>query len=233
MEQEIKTIESFFLLIDKPVDWTSHDIVAYLRSVLKIKKIGHAGTLDPFATGLLIVAVGRQATKRIDQFKNQDKTYTVEIELGATTETYDLTGNIKKTAGEIIEPTRERILEILEDFIGAQEQIPPMFSAKKIKGKKLYELARKGIEVERKPSEITIHDIKLLEYNYPNLKLEVKCGTGTYIRTLAHDIGQKLKTGAYCKELRRTEIGKYQVEDAQPPKKITSNNYQDFSFLIK
>ncbi|MDP2692373.1 MAG: tRNA pseudouridine(55) synthase TruB [bacterium] len=222
-----------FLLIDKPKDWTSHDVIGYLRGVLKIKKIGHAGTLDPFATGLLIVGVERDATKRLDEFKNLPKKYIATIKLGAVSDTQDSTGNITnlpqpllvKEGGTISPPTKGELEGVLDSFIGPQEQIPPMYSAKKIKGKKLYELARQGIEIERKPNKIEIHDIKLLAYSYPQLKIEVACGTGTYIRTLAYDIGEALRTGAYCDELRRISVGDYSVTDAIEPKKITKDNF--------
>lgn len=222
-----------FLLIDKPEDWTSHDVVGYLRGVTKIKKIGHAGTLDPFATGLLIVAVQRAATKRIDEFKGMQKTYQAEIALGAVSNTQDRTGTIEQTADEAVVKaiTKEQIEDVLQEFVGEQEQLPPMFSAKKIKGKKLYELARKGKEVERKTSTITIHDITLDTLSLPTFTITVTVSTGTYIRTLAHDIGQALGVGAYCKELRRISIGDYSVEDAVGPKEVNKDDWQSRLFM--
>ncbi len=218
---------SGFLLIDKPMDWTSHDVVSYLRKVTGIKKIGHAGTLDPFATGLLIVGIGRSATKRLDEFKEMDKVYEATIQLGATSDTHDVTGKIVPQ-GNISYPDKKKMHDVLASFVGTREQIPPMFSAKKIKGKKLYELARKGIEIERKPVSITIQNISLLKGNQENHEVDIVCtvSTGTYIRTLCHDIGQKLHTGAYCKKLRRTHIGKFQVIDAHPPKNVTTDNWK-------
>ena len=216
---------SGFILIDKPPDWTSHDIVAVLRRITGIKKIGHAGTLDPFATGLLIVGIGRPATKRIDEFKHMPKQYTTTIHLGATSNTQDKTGDITQTPNPLTPPI-ETIQTTINTFLGKQQQIPPMFSAKKVKGKKLYELARKGIEIERQPNDIEIFSIDLLNYTWPKLQIHVACSTGTYIRTLAHDIGQSLGTGAYCEELRRTAIGDYTVENAQPIKSITADNWQ-------
>lgn len=206
-------MEENFLLIDKEATWTSNDVVAYLRGKLKIKKIGHAGTLDPFATGLLIVGVGKESTKRLDEFKNLDKTYETTLQLGEISTTQDPEGTITNTNfdGQI---SLEQVETILKTFLGKQKQIPPMHSAKKINGKRLYELARKGIEVERQANDIEIYNIKLLDYQYPKLKIEVKCSTGTYIRQLAQDIGEKLKCGAYCLELRRTRIGEYSVENA-------------------
>ena len=215
-------MEPNFLLVNKPVDWTSHDVVGFLRSRLKIKKIGHAGTLDPFATGLLIVGVGREATKRLDEFKNMQKEYVATIKLGATSNTNDCTGEIKEILPKIKTPEEKEIKEILQKFLGKQLQTPPMFSAKKINGQKLYDLARKGIEIERKPNEIEIYEIELLEYKYPILKIKVACSTGTYIRTLAHDIGEKLGCGAYCDELVRTRIGEYSLEQAKTPEELST-----------
>lgn len=203
-----------FILIDKPVNWTSHDVVAHLRRKLNVKKIGHAGTLDPFATGLLIVGVGREATKRLDEFKGMPKVYETTIHLGATSETQDKTGKITSIVN-FPTPVRNDIQEVLKQFVGKQFQTPPMYSAKKINGQKLYDLARAGITVERKPVEIEIYEIKFLEYNWPYIKIEVRCSTGTYIRTLAHDIGAKLGVGAYCEELRRLAIGEFRVENAE------------------
>ncbi len=202
-------------------------------------KVGHAGTLDPFATGLLIVGVGREATKRLDEFKNLPKTYVATIHLGATSDTYDRTGTIQSATyphpypppnrgrtqegvnNETIEqfnnlapPTRTVIGSILTSFLGKQLQIPPMFSAKKVNGQRLYKLARQGKIIERKPNEIEIYKIYVVEYVYPLLKIEITCSAGTYIRSLAHDIGEKLKVGAYCEELVRTKIGDYNIHNA-------------------
>lgn len=220
-----------FLLIDKTEDWTSHDVVGYLRGVLGIKKIGHAGTLDPFATGLLIVGIGRGATKKLDSFKNLHKTYEATIALGATSDTQDPTGTI--VPQEIAHrPELSEIKVVLNTFLGKQTQIPPMHSAKKIDGTTLYKLARKGVEIERKPHEIEIFDIALLNYHFPEVTINIECSVGTYIRTLAEDIGTKLDTGAYCKQLRRTRIGTYDIKKATPPKQITADNIQRFLFDI-
>lgn len=202
-----------FLFINKPVGWTSHDVVAHIRTDKKIK-VGHAGTLDPFATGLLIVGVGRDCTKKLDKFKKLPKTYIATIKLGEISDTYDRTGKIFISKKPTNIPDKKIISSILKSFTGKQLQIPPMFSAKKINGKKLYELARKGIEVERQPNEIEIYEINLLDYSWPILKIEVKCSTGTYIRSLANDIGEKLGVGAYCEELERTAIGENYLKNA-------------------
>jgi len=250
-------MQSGFLLVDKPVDWTSHDVVGYIRSfirklglsVIHKLKVGHAGTLDPFATGLLIVGIGREATKRIDEFKNMPKEYVATIRLGAVSDTYDRTGTIQESKKARKQISETDVRTVLKNFVGKQQQVPPMYSAKKVGGKKLYELARKGIEIEREPSEIEIFDIELItppllgeagrgssqteklssDHEPPPtpstreraFTIRVSCSTGTYIRTLAHDIGQKLRTGAYCEELRRTKIGEYRVEDAIQPEDIT------------
>ncbi len=219
-----------FILVDKPVGWTSFDAVNFVRHQLRLAtgnkkiKVGHAGTLDPFATGLLIIAAGRENTKRIDEFKVMPKTYVATIKLGAISDTFDSTGEIITTmfTKDFISPNLEKIQETLIAFVGPQLQLPPMFSAKKIDGKRLYTLARQGITIERQPNKIIIFNIQLLNYNYPDLTIEVTCSTGTYIRTLAYDIGEKLGVGAYCQELRRTSIGIYNVANAQkiiPPLK--------------
>ena len=209
---------SGFLLVNKPSGPTSHDIIDKLRAITGIKKIGHAGTLDPFASGLLIVGVGREATREISQFVKLDKTYKTRLKLGYVSNTYDRDGEIKAKSAKCKTQSNsvklKAIKEVLKHFTGAQEQIPPMFSAKKIKGKKLYELARKGISIKRKPHKIHIFYIKLLKYKWPHTDLEIKCSSGTYIRTLGHDIGKKLGTGAYVEELTRTAIGKFLLKNA-------------------
>ncbi|MFH1286781.1 MAG: tRNA pseudouridine(55) synthase TruB [Candidatus Magasanikbacteria bacterium] len=232
-------MQTGFLLINKPVDWTSHDVIGYLRKVTGIKKIGHAGTLDPFATGLLIVGIGRQATKRLDEFKALPKTYITAMKLNAVSDTYDRTGNIKEQIIRNKQITKKQIKDVLKSFKDKQTQLPPMYSAKKVKGKKLYELARKGIEIERKPHKIEIYKIKLQKFKIGNLpvgkaslKLKIFCSPGTYIRTLVHDIGQKLETGAYCEELERTRIGKYKVKKAIEPTLVTKNNLKKFIFQL-
>ena len=212
-----------FLLVNKPAAWTSFDVVGYIRNdikkahpKLKNVKVGHAGTLDPFATGLLIVGIGREATKRLDEFKNLPKTYEAAIRLGATSTTGDPTGDItEKTASQ--QPNQATVQTVLQSFVGKQLQTPPMHSAKLVGGVRLYKLARQGKEVERKPSEIEILDIKLAEYSYPKLTITVTCSAGTYIRTLAEDIGTKLGTGAYCEALTRTAIGEYRLDQAETP----------------
>lgn len=223
---------SGFLLINKDSGPTSHDVVDKLRRITGIRKIGHAGTLDPFATGVLLMAIGRQATKRIDHFVKKDKTYIATLKLGETTDTYDREGK-KSTTESFNIPEKNKILDVLKTFIGKQEQIPPMFSAKKIGGKKLYDLARKGIKIERKASQINIYKISLINYAWPILNIEVSCSTGTYIRSLAKDIGQELECGAYLEELERTSIENLEIKKAHKINELNKDNWKDFLFEIK
>jgi tRNA pseudouridine55 synthase len=219
-----------FILINKPAGITSHDVVDKLREITKIKKIGHAGILDPFATGLLILGIGREFTKKLSVFQKKDKEYIANLRLGAESDTFDRDGKIVERKVERI-PEREEIEETLKIFLGEIEQIPPAFSAKKIGGKKLYELARKGIKVEPKPQRVKIYEISILEYKFPYLKIKVKCSSGTYIRSLANDIGKKLGCGAYVEELTRTKIGEFSIENAIELLKLNSQNWRNF--LIK
>lgn len=213
-----------FILIDKPVGPTSFGVIARLRRITGIKKIGHAGTLDPFASGLLILAVGREATREISRFVKLDKEYIAEARLGASTNTYDREGKIiGEYAGERIK--KSAIKEALKNFKGEIAQTPPMFSAKKIGGKKLYELARQGIEVERRPNQVKVYEINILKYRWPDLRLRIKCSSGTYIRSLAYDLGQSLGCGAYLEGLRRTAIGRYKVGRAATLAKVTEKNW--------
>jgi tRNA pseudouridine55 synthase len=219
------------LLLDKPLHWTSFDVVNKIRySILKkynIKrfKVGHAGTLDPLATGLLIVCVGK-ATKTINEYQNRSKEYTGTFTLGATTPSYDLETEINATLPtEHI--TEEQIYETAKRFVGVQQQIPPIFSALKKNGKKMYELARKGEKVEMKSREIEIFEFEILSINMPEVKFRVKVSKGTYIRSLAHDFGKALGSGAYLSELRRTKIGNFSIENA-----VTHQNWID-EFIIQ
>ncbi len=180
------------LLIDKPRDWTSSDVVAKLRGVLHEKRIGHSGTLDPMATGLLVVFVGR-ATRAVEYAESDAKRYTARLRLGLVTDTQDTTGTA--LGGDLREVPREELEAVLARFRGEIEQIPPMYSAVKKDGKKLYELARKGVEVERKPRRVTISGLEILSGGGDEYTLRVRCSKGTYIRTLCHDIGQTLGCG--------------------------------------
>ncbi len=219
-----------FLLLNKPPGPTSHDMIDRLRQITKIKKIGHAGTLDPFASGLMLIAVNRLATKQISRFVKLDKRYNAELFLGATSTTFDVEGKIKQTSDRQ-EFSKKEILKIITDFQGKQQQIPPMFSAKKIKGKKLYQLARQGKEINRTPIEIIIYNIKILFFHWPVLRLNIHCSTGTYIRSLANDIGERLGCGAYLTNLKRTAIGPYNLVNAAEISDINEKNWQNLLFI--
>lgn len=206
------------LIIDKPIDWTSHDVVGKLRKILRTKRIGHTGTLDPFATGVLVCMIGKAT--RLAQFLGKDaKEYEAEIAFGFETDTGDQTGR-QKEEGKRQKISVEEIEKVLPEFRGEILQTPPMYSAKKIEGKKLYELARKGIEIEREPIKVKIHELELLdeiqnsELKTQNFTIRVNCSAGTYIRTLAEDIGRKLETGAHLAELRRTRAGNFDLSKA-------------------
>lgn len=205
--------ERNILFIDKPSGITSFDVIRQLRRKLGIRKMGHAGTLDPLATGLLIIAL-EGATKEISQYMNLDKTYEVLIEFGKISDTYDADGNIKDQKSEIKNIEKSELEGALKNFIGEIQQVPPAFSAIRVKGKRAYDLAREGKEVKLEPRHVTIHSIEVLDWSWPLVRLRVRCGKGTYIRSLAHDLGQQLGCGGYVKELRRTAIGPYNVTDA-------------------
>jgi len=200
--------------------------VAYLRRATGVKKIGHAGTLDPFATGLLIIGVGRSATRQLDTFKGLEKTYVATIRLGYTSDTLDSDGVITPASPAGVQSiTQEHIESVLQTLKGTQLQTPPMYSAKKIGGKKLYELARVGKVINRVPVPVSIYDIELLSWSEDTLKIRCIVSAGTYIRVLAADIGEALGTGAYCATLRRTAIGPYSTTDAISPKMIVRENW--------
>lgn len=206
------------ILLDKPAGWTSFDVVAKIRSFYTKKsknkvKVGHAGTLDPFATGLLIILVG-DATKNQDTFMKQDKEYEATLKLGYTSSTGDPEGELTELNCKNI-PQKDEIEAVLKTFVGEISQTPPAHSAIKVDGVRAYKLARAGKEVKIKARQIRIYGIDLLNYEYPNLNLRVHCSSGTYIRSLASDIGSTLKCGAYLTALRRTKIGEYKVDDAK------------------
>ena len=207
------------LLLDKAEGWTSQDCVAKLRGILREKRIGHAGTLDPLATGLLVVLVGR-ATRAAAWAEAEEKEYITAFRPGVVTDTQDITGNVLRSCGVL--PSEEDVRAVLPRFTGEIEQIPPMYSAIKIHGKKLYEIARRGGEVERAPRRITIHSIDYLGQREGDHLLRVRCSKGTYIRTLCHDIGQALGCGGTMAALRRTASGAFRVEDARPIEAITA-----------
>lgn len=207
---EIASRSGAFLLVDKDKDWTSFDVVAKLRNSSGAKKVGHAGTLDPLATGLLILAFGK-ATKSIEKFADLKKKYRAVAKLGAVTKTDDAEApeeNVKSL--DSLNP--ETVTDALKSFVGEIDQIPPMYSAKKVKGRRLYKLARKNETIEREPSRVTVHAIDIIKVNLPVVEFEVECSKGTYVRALARDLGGKLGVGGYLADLRRTAIGEYSVD---------------------
>lgn len=208
------------LLVNKPTDWTSHDVVAKLRKIFATREIGHAGTLDPFATGVLVIAIG-QATKVLEYLQAEDKEYIATVELGISSDTYDRTGVISRNAN-VKAPTQKEIESVLKKFVGDIEQVPPRFSAIKVAGHKSYDRARKGEDFELPAKNVHIEEVEILEYSFPLLKLRVSCGSGTYIRSLAHDIGEKLGTSALLAELERTRVGKFTLDESYTLEDITS-----------
>ncbi|HBB57627.1 MAG TPA: tRNA pseudouridine(55) synthase TruB [Chitinophagaceae bacterium] len=206
------------LLIDKPLGWTSFDVVRKLRHLIRIKKIGHAGTLDPLATGLLIVCTGK-FTKRINEFMAQEKEYTGTITLGAVTPSYDLETE-PTNHQDIGAITLSLIQQSVKQFTGSILQVPPAHSAIKVKGKRVYELARKGESVVLEPRRITISSFEVLRFEEGLVHFKVVCSTGTYIRSLANDLGVALGCGAYLSALRRTRIGSFLVDQAQTPEQF-------------
>lgn len=208
--------EGYVALIDKPYEWTSADVVRKIKFQLrkcghpKIK-IGHAGTLDPLATGVLLVCIGR-ATKSVEALQAEEKEYVAELHLGATTPSGDMEHEVDATyPTEHI--TREMVEEALRSLSGEREQLPPLYSAKKVQGVRAYEFARAGEEIELKKARITIYEMELMEFDMPRIKIRVRCSKGTYIRSLAFEIGEALQSGAYLSSLRRTRSGGYRVED--------------------
>lgn len=197
--------------IYKEKAYTSHDVVARLRGILQQRKIGHTGTLDPDATGVLPVCLGN-ATKLCDMLTDKSKEYQVTFQLGFTTDTQDISGVILSEKEIVV--TEEQVLEVIQSYIGDYDQIPPMYSALKVNGKRLYQLAREGKEVERKSRKITIEDIKDIKIELPKIEMKVSCSKGTYIRTLCYDIGENLGCGATMTELTRTRVGEFQIENA-------------------
>lgn len=200
------------VLIDKQLRKSSFDIVYKVRKATGVKKVGHAGTLDPMATGLVIICTGRK-TKEITQLLTVEKTYTGIISVGRTTPSYDLETFYDSEKGyEGV--TDDLIYKVSKEFLGEQLQVPPMFSAVKKEGKALYHMARKGIEIEREPKKIFISKFEITKIELPNVHFEITCSKGTYIRVIANDFGLKLGCGAYLRELRRTKVGEYNVEDS-------------------
>lgn len=209
--------ENSVLLIDKPAGMTSFGVVARVRRRLsqqlgKKAKVGHTGTLDPFATGLMIIVTGKEC-RNAQQYSKLDKVYEATVRLGQTSTTGDPEGELSDVSAR--EPSVEEVQRALKGFVGEITQRPPQFSAIKIGGRRAYDLARKGEVVEMPERQVTVFSLELLEYTYPDVRIRVHVSSGTYIRTLAEDIGKVLETGAYCSALRRTKVAEYRVEDAQ------------------
>lgn len=201
------------VIVDKPQGWTSQDVTARLRRVFQTRRIGHGGTLDPMATGVLPVFVGR-ATRGVEFFEHAEKTYETVLRLGLTTDTEDITGTV--LTQQEVHVTAAQVESVLERFRGEILQVPPMYSALKVNGQKLCDLARKGKEVERKPRPITIHELAFLGMEGSDVRLRVRCSKGTYIRTLCKDIGEALGCGGCMAQLRRVTAGEYTIEEAVP-----------------
>lgn len=206
-----------FFIVDKPVGPTSHNIVTLVRRGTGVRKVGHAGTLDPRASGVLILCLG-PATRLSEYLSTSSKRYEAVVRFGTATQTYDAEGPVLRQTEAV--PTLEEIQAVLPEFRGEIEQVPPPFSAIKVRGKKAYELARAGQDVQLEPRTVTIHLLRILEYQPPDLLLDVECTAGTYIRSLAHDLGARVSTGAYLASLRRTRAGPFSLEDAVPLPKL-------------
>ena len=207
------------LIVNKPKGMTSHDVVAFVRRTFAMRQVGHTGTLDPDAEGVLPVLVGR-ATKLSDLLTADEKSYTARVQLGVITDTYDMSGTVRETRP--VNVSEQELSDVLKEFLGKQKQIPPMYSAIKMNGKKLYQLARQGVEIERPPREITVCRLQVRDFDTKNnsFSLEIDCSKGTYIRSLCHDIGQRLGCGACMAELVRTRSGSFTIEQSFSPEEI-------------
>ncbi|MCM8799218.1 MAG: tRNA pseudouridine(55) synthase TruB [Candidatus Omnitrophica bacterium] len=210
------------IIINKPKGMTSHDVVDYVRKVLRIKKIGHSGTLDPLASGVLVLLVGK-ITKFFRRFLSYDKEYIATLSLGKVTDSGDALGKVIKET-DVPEISQEKVEEIFKEFTGIIEQVPPMISALKYKGKRLYQLARKGIEIKLQPRKVIIKELKLLELKPKEIKFYVRCSTGTYIRKLATDIAQRLNCGGYVSEIERISVGPYSIKEAIDLKDVNESH---------
>jgi tRNA pseudouridine55 synthase len=218
------------VLLNKAKGKTSFSLVSALRKITKIQKIGHCGTLDPFASGVMVLLIGKKFTAKSNDLIAHDKEYLAEITLGKTTPSYD--GETEPQTVSSKEPSLIEITEALKSFQGEIYQTPPMFSAKKINGKRLYHLARKGISIERPPTKIYL-ETKLISYEYPLIKLQVVCSKGTYIRSLAHDLGQKLSTGAFLSDLVRTRSGPFSIDKCLDQERLFEKDFDLIPFITK
>ncbi len=216
------------LLVDKPQGKTSFSLIRSLRRLSGIKKIGHTGTLDPFATGVMVLLIGRHFTRLSEALLLQDKSYLAEMYLGVTTDSYDCDGKVMASSKRV--PTREEVEKAIAHFQGEIEQVPPMFSAKKVKGKKLYELAREGVSIERTPAKIAL-TTELISYDYPFISLDITCSKGTYIRSIAHEIGLMLGSGAHLSKLKRTRSGHFHLRDCIDGQLLENEKFDFIPFL--
>lgn len=206
------------LLLDKPYEWTSFDVVNKVRYGLKIKKVGHAGTLDPLATGLLILCTGKK-TKEIDQYQAQEKEYTGTLILGKTRPSVDMETEIDSET-DISHLRAEKIIEATKQFTGDIQQVPPLHSAIKVKGKRVYKHARAGVDIKLEPRQVSVPVFEVTSLNLPEVGFRVVCSKGTYIRSLVRDLGEALEVGAYLSQLRRTRIGNFSIDEAEGPKEF-------------
>ena len=217
---DIKNVVSGVLVVDKPIGLTSHDVVQIIRRGTGIRRAGHTGTLDPRASGVLVILVG-PAVRLSEYVSASDKRYQATIRLGASTDTYDSEGSF--TSASTVDPgsiTEEHFDEVLQQFVGEIEQVPPPYSAVKVKGKKAYEMAREGEAVELEPRLIQVYSLEILEWAPPEAVIDVYCSSGTYVRSLAHDLGKELGTGAHLVGLRRTKSGRFTLRDAVPMRRL-------------
>lgn len=220
------------IVINKEKDYTSHDVVAKLKKKLNISKVGHTGTLDPNATGVLPILIGK-GTKFSKYLINHDKTYKAQIELGKKTDTADVEGNVIEEKPVDTEYIKQNLVQVLESFVGKQEQVPPMYSAIKKNGKKLYEYARKGEKIEVEPRKIEIYKIELVEYNEKNIDFIVSCSKGTYIRSLCEDIAEKLNTVGYMKNLERLQVGEFNIEKSVLVDDVNTENIEKYLYTLE
>ncbi|HEX6747177.1 MAG TPA: tRNA pseudouridine(55) synthase TruB [Longimicrobium sp.] len=215
MAKSAQPVTAGVLPVDKPGGPTSHDVVASVRRALGTRQVGHTGTLDPFASGLLLVCVGA-ATRLAEYLTGLPKTYLATMRLGAATDTDDLTGDVISTSDDWRSVTREQVETALKAQVGTIQQLPPIFSAKKVAGERMYAAARRGEEIERTPATVTIYAVRLIRFDLPDVEFEVECGAGTYIRAIARDVGDALGVGGHLRTLRRTRVGPHDVARAVP-----------------
>ncbi len=214
------------LIIDKPSGMTSHDVVQKIRHKFHMRRVGHAGTLDPLATGILVLLLGK-ATKLSNRFLDCDKAYAATMRLGTVTDTADIEGEVLSTR-PYDSVTPERLEDVMKNFRGEQDQLPPMYSAVRFKGKKLYELARQGIEVERQPRRVTIHQLRVESFSLPDVQFYMECSKGTYVRQLAADVGERLGCGACITQIRRVKSGSFVIQEALSLSDVNESHLRDW-----